>query len=131
MSILLATVAGISLIVGGIGIMNIMLVTVTERTKEIGLTRAVGATRKQIKRMIRVEGILVALFGGLLGIGLGLVFGIACVQIIPDDFVSKLDIPWLLIIRNLVIAGVAGSLAAYFPARRAAKLKVLDAINHE
>ena len=67
----------------------------------------------------------------LLGVGLGLVFGIACVQIIPDDFVSKLDIPWLLIIRNLLIAGLAGSLAAYFPARRAAKLKVLDAINHE
>ena len=121
----------ISVVLAVLGVAITLALSVFERTKEIGLTRAVGATRKQIKRMIRVEGILVALFGGLLGIGLGLVFGIACVQIIPDDFVSKLDIPWLLILRNLVIAGVAGSLAAYFPARRAAKLKVLDAINHE
>ena len=121
----------ISVVLAVLGVAITLALSVFERTKEIGLTRAIGATRKQIKRMIRVEGILVALFGGLLGIGLGLVFGIACVQIIPDDFVSKLDIPWLLILRNLVIAGVAGSLAAYFPARRAAKLKVLDAINHE
>ena len=121
----------ISVVLAVLGVAITLALSVFERTKEIGLTRAVGATRKQIKRMVRVEGILVALFGGLLGIGLGLVFGIACVQIIPDDFVSKLDIPWLLIIRNLLIAGVAGSLAAYFPARRAAKLKVLDAINHE
>ena len=121
----------ISVVLAVLGVAITLALSVFERTKEIGLTRAVGATRKQIKRMIRVEGILVALFGGLLGIGLGLVFGIACVQIIPDDFVSKLDIPWLLILRNLVIAGVAGSLAAYFPARRAAKLKVLDAINHD
>jgi putative ABC transport system permease protein len=121
----------ISVVLAVLGVAITLALSVFERTKEIGLTRAVGATRKQIKRMVRVEGILVALFGGLLGIGLGLVFGIACVQIIPDDFVSKLDIPWLLIIRNLLIAGIAGSLAAYFPARRAAKLKVLDAINHE
>ena len=121
----------ISVVLAVLGVAITLALSVFERTKEIGLTRAVGATRKQIKRMVRVEGILVALFGGLLGVGLGLVFGIACVQIIPDDFVSKLDIPWLLIIRNLLIAGLAGSLAAYFPARRAAKLKVLDAINHE
>jgi len=121
----------ISVVLAVLGVAITLALSVFERTREIGLTRAVGATRKQIKRMVRVEGIIVALFGGFLGVGLGLIFGIACVQIIPDDFVSELAIPWLLIFRNLVIAGVAGSLAAYFPARRAAKLQVLDAINHE
>jgi len=121
----------ISVVLAVLGVAITLALSVFERTREIGLTRAVGATRKQIKRMIRVEGILVALFGGLLGVGLGLIFGIACVQIIPDDFVSQLAIPWRLIFRNLLIAGVAGSLAAYFPARRASKLQVLDAINHE
>ena len=121
----------ISVILAILGVAITLALSVLERTREIGITRAVGATRKQIKRTVRVEGILVALFGGVLGVGLGLIFGMACVQIIPDDFVSELDIPWLLILRNLVIAGVAGSLAAYFPARRAAKLNVLEAINHE
>ena len=121
----------ISVILAVLGVAITLALSVFERTREIGLTRAVGATRKQIKRTIRVEGILVALFGGVLGVALGLIFGMACVQIIPDDFVSELAIPWGNIFRNLLIAGVAGSLAAYFPARRAAKLNVLDAINHE
>ena len=121
----------ISVILAVLGVAITLALSVFERTREIGLTRAVGATRKQIKRTIRVEGILVALFGGVLGVALGLIFGMACVQIIPDDFVSELAIPWGNILRNLLIAGVAGSLAAYFPARRAAKLNVLDAINHE
>ena len=121
----------ISVVLAVLGVAITLALSVFERTREIGLTRAVGATRKQIKRTVRVEGILVALFGGVLGVGLGLIFGMACVQIIPDDFVSELAIPWGNIFRNLLIAGVAGSLAAYFPARRAAKLNVLDAINHE
>ena len=121
----------ISVILAVLGVAITLALSVFERTREIGLTRAVGATRKQIKRTVRVEGILVALFGGVLGVALGLIFGMACVQIIPDEFVSELAIPWGNILRNLLIAGVAGSLAAYFPARRAAKLNVLDAINHE
>ena len=121
----------ISVILAVLGVAITLALSVFERTREIGLTRAVGATRKQIKRTVRVEGILVALFGGVLGVALGLIFGMACVQIIPDDFVSELAIPWGNIFRNLLIAGVAGSLAAYFPARRAAKLNVLDAINHD
>ena len=121
----------ISVVLAVLGVAITLALSVFERTREIGLTRAVGATRKQIKRTVRVEGILVALFGGILGVGLGLIFGMACVQIIPDDFVSELAIPWRNIFLNLLIAGVAGSLAAYFPARRAAKLNVLDAINHE
>ncbi|MGI9621994.1 MAG: ABC transporter permease [Acidimicrobiales bacterium] len=120
----------ISVVLAILGIAITLALSVFERTREIGLTRAVGATRKQMKRTVRVEGIIVALFGGTLGIGLGLIFGVACVQIIPDDFVSKLAIPWGTLVLNLVTALIAGLLAAYFPARRAAKLNVLDAIAH-
>jgi putative ABC transport system permease protein len=120
----------ISVALALLGIAITLALSVFERTREIGLTRAVGATRKQMKRTIRVEGIIVAVFGGILGIGLGLVFGIACVQIIPDDFVSALAIPYGTVIANLVVATIAGLIAAYFPARRASKLNVLDAISH-
>ena len=79
----------VSVILALLGVAITLALSVFERTREIGLTRAVGATRRQIKRMVRGEGVIVALFGGVLGVGLGLLFGIACVQIIPDDFVRR------------------------------------------
>ncbi len=120
----------VSVLLALLGVAITLALSVFERTREIGLSRAVGATRRQIKRMVRGEGVIVALFGGVLGVGLGLVFGIACVQIIPDDFVDQLALPWGALIAYLILAGVAGLIAAYFPARRAAKLNVLDAIAH-
>lgn len=120
----------VSIVLAVLGVAITLALSVIERTREIGLTRAVGATRRQVKRMVRVEGIIVAMFGGLLGVGLGVVFGLACVQIIPDDFVSDLAIPWGSLISYLVVAAIAGLIAAYFPARRASKLNVLDAIAH-
>lgn len=120
----------LSIILALLGVAITLALSVFERTREIGLTRAVGATRTQIRRMVRGEGTIVALFGGVLGVGLGLVFGIACVQIIPDDFVNNLAIPWGSLIVYLVVAAIAGVVAAWFPARRASKLNVLDAISH-
>ena len=120
----------VSVILALLGVAITLALSVFERTREIGLTRAVGATRRQIKRIVRGEGVIVALFGGVLGVGLGLLFGVACVQIIPDDFVSALAIPWGSLIIYLIVAALAGLIAAYFPARRAAKLSVLDAIAH-
>ncbi len=118
----------LSVVLALLGVAITLALSVFERTREIGLTRAVGGTRKQIKRMVRVEGVIVALFGGVLGVGLGVVFGVACVQIIPDDFVGKLAIPTGSLITYLVVAAFAGVAAAYFPARRASKLNVLEAI---
>lgn len=118
----------LSVILALLGVAITLALSVFERTREIGLTRAVGATRRQVKRMVRGEGVIVALFGGVLGVGLGVIFGLACVQIIPDDFVGKLAIPWGSLVAYLVIAAIAGLIAAYFPARRAAKLNVLEAI---
>lgn len=121
----------VSVILALLGVAITLALSVFERTREIGLTRAVGGTRRQVKRMVRGEGIIVALFGGVLGVSLGVVFGAACVQIIPDDFVRDLAIPWGSLITYLIVAAVAGLIAAYFPARRASKLNILDAIAHE
>jgi putative ABC transport system permease protein len=121
----------VSVILALLGVAITLALSVFERTREIGLTRAVGGTRRQVKRMVRGEGVIVALFGGVLGVGLGVIFGAACVQIIPDDFVDTLSIPWGSMVIYMIVAAVAGLIAAYFPARRAAKLNVLEAISYE
>ncbi len=119
----------VSILLALLGIAITLALSVFERTREIGLVRAVGSTRRQVKRMIRVEGVIVALFGALLGVGLGLVFGVAVVQLIPDDFVSTLAVPYRSLVTSVITALIAGVVASFAPARRAAKLNVLDAIS--
>jgi len=101
---------------------------VLERTREIGLLRAVGMTRGQLQSTIRWEAIMVSVFGALLGIVLGILFGIAGVRAIPDTVIDQVAIPWTTLLVIVVMAGLIGVLAAYLPARRAAKLNPLDAI---
>jgi putative ABC transport system permease protein len=122
------TLLRVSILLALLGIAITLALSVFERTREIGLVRAVGSTRKQVKRMIRVEGVIVALFGAVLGVGLGLVFGLAVVQLIPDDFVNRIAVPWSSMLTSVITALVAGIIASFFPARRAAKLNVLEAI---
>lgn len=119
------------LIVAFFGIVNTMALSVLERIREIGLLRAVGTTRSQLKASVRWEAIIVSVFGSVLGIAMGLVLGAAAVIAIPDSFISKIGIPWFQIVIFLVIGAMIGVIAAYFPARRAGKLNVLDAIAHE
>ena len=121
----------ISLIVALMGVANTLALSVFERTRELGLLRAVGMSRRQARRMIRWEGGIVAVFGGLMGITVGVLFGWATVEIIPDNFVSSFSIPWGTLWIYLVIVAVAGLLAASIPARRASRLNVLDAISYE
>ncbi|MCZ4345196.1 ABC transporter permease [Devosia neptuniae] len=124
---LLAAVAGVSLLVGGIGIMNIMLVSVTERTKEIGIRLAIGASERQILMQFLVEAIVLSLFGGIIGIGLGL-----ALAAIAGSF---LDVPF--IIDPLVVFGAfafsaaIGVIFGYFPARQAARLNPIEALRRE
>ena len=113
------------------GIVNTMALSVLERTREIGLLRAVGMTRKQLKQTIRWEAIIVSLFGSLLGVGMGLLLGWAGVVAIPDSFISKVGIPWFQLVIFLIGGGVLGIIAAFFPASRAAKMDVLQAIATE
>ncbi len=123
----LGAVAAISLLVGGIGIMNIMLVSVTERTREIGIRLAIGALGREVLMQFLVEAIMLSLLGGFLGIAIGLVgANIAC---------SALNIPFVfnptIIIIAFVFSGLVGVLFGYFPARRAAHLDPIDALRYE
>ena len=120
----------LAIVVALVGIANTMALSVYERTREIGLLRAVGMSRRQARRMIRWEAVQVALFGSLLGVAVGLVFGVGVVTALPDSFVSTLAFPTGRIVVLLAVCAVAGLLAAALPARRASRLNVLDAISH-
>ena len=127
MSILLATVAAISLLVGGIGIMNIMLVTVTERTKEIGICMSIGAKKSDILYQFLIESLLISLIGGVIGvlIGLALIFGIS------EYFDWKMNIDLSSIILAFSFSSIIGILFGFYPARKASNLNPIDALRYE
>ena len=122
---------GLSLLIAVLGIANTMALSVYERTRELGLLRAIGMTRRQLRRMIRWEAVIIALFGGLLGVAMGVLFGLAAIAAIPEEFVDIVSIPYTSLFGYLVVSGLFGMFAAILPARRASKLNVLDAISHE
>ncbi len=124
----LNAMVALAVVIALIGIANTLALSVFERTRELGLLRAVGMTRRQLRRMIRFEAGLVALFGAVLGVTIGIGFGWAAVAALPAEFTSTLAIPTTRIIILVAVAGAAGLLAARGPARRAGKLDVLDAI---
>lgn len=120
----------IAVIIALVGIINTLTLSIFERTREIGLMRAVGMTRRQLKRMIRWESVIIAVFGGLLGAAMGIIFGVALSIAIPDSIISVTKVPVGQIVFFIVLSGIAGLLAALLPARRAAKLNVLEAVSH-
>ena len=127
MSILLATVAGISLIGGGIGIMNIMLVTVTERTKEIGVCMSVGAKKRDVLLQFLIESLMISLIGGCLGIalGLGVIFGVS------EYFNWKMSLDYMSLVLSFVFSSSIGVIFGFYPARKAASLNPIDALRYE
>jgi putative ABC transport system permease protein len=122
---------GLSLFIAVLGITNTLALSVYERTRELGLLRAIGMTRRQLRRMVRWEAVIIALFGGLLGVGMGVLFGLAVIAAIPETFVDIISIPYGSLLGYLLVSGLFGMLAAILPARRASRLNVLDAISHE
>ena len=119
----------VAIVIALLGIAITLALSVFERTRELGLVRAVGMTSQQMLRMVLFEGAIIAVFGGVLGVVLGTVFGSAAVVVIPDSFIRVLDVPVVSLLQYLAIASVAGIAAAIIPARRAARLNVLDAIS--
>ena len=119
---------GLAIIIALMGITNTMALAVLERTREIGLMRAVGLTRRQTRTMIRWEAGVVSLFGALLGIVVGIAFGWLAVTAIPNSIVDRLDIPVGTLVIYVIVATIAGLIAAGLPARRAARLDILEAI---
>ncbi len=126
-TILLGSIASISLLVGGIGIMNIMLVTVTERTKEIGIRKAIGAQDRDILRQFLIEAVLLSGIGGLLGIAAG--FGLAAIVSSVSDFTVVVEPSGVLLALTFSVS--VGIFFGYYPARRAANLDPIDALRYE
>lgn len=122
---------GLSIIIAALGVVNTMALSVLERTREIGLLRAVGASRRQVRRMIRWEAVLVAFTGALVGVLIGLIAGVALRQALSGDGIDVLVIPIVTVLVILSLAIVLGILAAALPARRAARLDILEAIATE
>lgn len=114
-----------------LGIVNTLALGVVERTREIGLLRAIGMDRPQLTRMLRVESIAISLLGAVLGLAIGVLFGASVRSVLTDNGLSTLDIPVLQLIAAVLVAGGFGVLAAVWPSRRAARLDVLRAIATE
>jgi putative ABC transport system permease protein len=114
-----------------LGIANTLALSILERTRELGLLRSVGMTRPQLRSSIRWESVIIAIQGTVLGLAIGLFFGWALVRALSDEGIDRFQVPWLTLAIVLVLAGLAGVLAAVLPARRAAKLDVLRAITTE
>ena len=126
-TILVASIAAISLLVGGIGIMNIMLVTVTERTREIGIRKAIGARNKDILNQFLMEAIVVSGFGGFMGV----VSGVGVAKVIDHftTFQTLIELPSVAL--ALFVSASIGIFFGYYPARRAARLNTIDALRYE
>lgn len=126
-TLLLAAVAGISLIVGGIGIMNMMLTTVTERTREIGLRKAIGAKKSDINRQFLLEAIVLTFFGGLIGVILGWTIS----YIITRLGILQTSVSLSSVMLAFGVSAVIGIVFGYYPARRAARLNPIEALRYE
>ncbi|GAB1329233.1 ABC transporter permease [Streptomyces sennicomposti] len=121
-----------AVIVAVLGVINTLAMSVFERSQEIGMLRAIGLDRRGIKRMVRLESLVIALFGGVLGIGLGVFFGWAAGELLGAKMATyELVLPWGRMAVFLLLAGLVGVLAAVWPARRAARLNMLQAIKSE
>jgi putative ABC transport system permease protein len=121
-----------AVLVAVLGVINTLAMSVFERSQEIGMLRAIGLDRKGIKRMVRLESLVISLFGGVLGIGLGVFFGWAAGELLGTSMPTyELVLPWARMALFLLLAAAVGVLAALWPARRAARLNMLTAIKSE
>jgi putative ABC transport system permease protein len=125
---LIYALLALTVIVALFGIVNTLVLSITERTRELGMLRAIGTSRRQVKRMIRLEAVITALIGGILGVVIGVVLSILVTRAI-DDFTLAFPVGTLVVV--VIASGLAGVLAAILPARRAAKLDVLQALAYE
>ncbi|AZQ33192.1 ABC transporter permease [Streptomyces cyaneochromogenes] len=122
---------GLAIIIAVLGVVNTLALSVVERTREIGLLRAIGLARRQLRRMIRLESVVIAVFGAVLGLALGLVWGVCTQQVLALQGMTALAIPWGTMIAVVIGSAVVGVVAALLPALRASRMNVLAAIAHE
>ena len=127
MTLLLASIASVSLLVGGIGIMNIMLVSVTERTREIGIRLAIGATEDDVQRQFLIEAVTLSIIGGAIGIVVGLLVS----YLIPQVLGWAASVSIIALVIAVVFSFAVGVFFGYYPARKAAKLNPIEALRYE
>ncbi len=121
----------LAIIVAVLGVVNTLALSVVERTRDIGLMRAIGLSRRQLRRMIRLESVVIALFGALLGLGLGMGWGATAQKLLALEGLQVLEIPWGTITAVFIGSAFVGLLAALIPAFRAGRMNVLNAIATE
>nr|MBA2532034.1 ABC transporter permease [Nocardioidaceae bacterium] len=128
---LIYALLGLAVVIAVLGIVNTLALSVIERTREVGLLRAVGMSRRQLRRMVRLESIAIAVLGAVLGVVMGIVFGVVLQRAVADQGIQVLSIPVLSLGVFVLLAALVGVLAAVLPARRAARLDVLRAVTTE
>jgi putative ABC transport system permease protein len=121
----------LAVLIAVLGIVNTLVLSVTERTREIGMLRAVGALRRQIRTMVVLEALVIALFGAVVGVVLGIAVATSLQRTLMDQGITELAIPWLWLVVLVAVAGLVGVLAAVWPAFRAGRLSILRAISTE
>jgi len=127
---LIYVLLALSIIVSLFGVVNTLVLTIYERTREIGMLRAIGASRSQIRRMVRYESLITALIGAIIGAVIGVIIAVAAVEALKEEGLV-LGIPVVGIVVVLILAGVAGVIAGIWPARRASKIEVMEALQYE
>jgi putative ABC transport system permease protein len=128
-TLVMGGIVGIALLVGGIGIMNIMLVSVKERTREIGICKAIGARSRDILLQFLIEAVTLSLLGGLLGLVIGYLLGVAIAGMIPDF--PPAVVPWWAVALSVLFSGGVGVVFGVMPASQAAKLDPIEALRYE
>jgi putative ABC transport system permease protein len=128
--ILIYALLALSIIISLFGVVNTLILTIHERTRELGMLRAIGTSKAQVRQMIRYESVITAMIGAILGATIGLVLAIVAVEALKDEGLV-LSIPFPLLVIMLILAGVAGVAAAIAPARRASRLNVIEALQYE
>ena len=127
LTLLLGSIAGISLLVGGIGIMNIMLVSVTERTREIGIRMAIGGRGRDILTQFLVESVVLSVLGGIMGI----LFGAGAAYLVGRFSSITTDVNSTIVLLAFAFSGAVGIFFGFYPARKAASLNPIDALRYE
>ncbi len=128
--VLIYALLALSIIIALFGVVNTLILTIHERTREIGMLRAIGTSRRQVRRMIRYESVITALIGGIIGAAIGLALAVVAVEALADEGLV-LSIPYPLLVTVLILAAIAGVAAAIAPARRASRINIIEALLYE
>ena len=129
--VVISVLLAFAIVISFFGIAITLALSVFERTREIGLLRAVGMNRRQLRRAVRWEAVIVSVFGVVIGVVVGTLIGLALAYAVPNSFIDGVTIPWVVLIIVVILAVLAAVIAALYPAYKASRMNVLEAIASE